>query len=118
LQSSIRLRFADENIVFIYLHSCACYVLHFLCLPDFITLLADHSGRTVWDMNCLRPLKHWDRGFESHSGHGSLCAFILCLCYPVYRKWPCGGLISRPRSPTDWIRLVNWKESQNLKKGL
>jgi hypothetical protein len=34
-------------------------------------------------MNCLRPLKHWDRGFESHLKHGCLCAFILCLCCPV-----------------------------------
>jgi hypothetical protein len=29
-------------------------------------------------MNYLRPLKHWDRGFESHSSHdGCLCA-VLC----------------------------------------
>jgi hypothetical protein len=26
-------------------------------------------------MKCLRPLEHWDRGFESHSRHGRL--FIL-----------------------------------------
>jgi hypothetical protein len=31
---------------------------------------ADQSGRS-----CLRPLEHWDRGFESHSRHG--CLFIL-----------------------------------------
>jgi hypothetical protein len=30
-------------------------------------------------MTCLRPLKHWDREFESHLKHGCLCAFILCL---------------------------------------
>jgi hypothetical protein len=29
--------------------------------------------------NHLRPLEHWDRGFESHSRHGCLYAFILCL---------------------------------------
>jgi hypothetical protein len=28
-------------------------------------------------MNCLRPLKHWDLGFESHLRHECLCAFIL-----------------------------------------
>jgi hypothetical protein len=54
-------------------------------LPDFCTLLvltADHGGRAVWSMNCLRPLEHWGPGFESHSRHGYLCAFILCavLC--------------------------------------
>jgi hypothetical protein len=31
---------------------------------------ADHSGRAVYGMKCLRPLEHWDRGFESHSRHG------------------------------------------------
>jgi hypothetical protein len=35
-------------------------------------------------MNRLRPLEHWDRGFESHLRHGCLCAFILCLCCPMY----------------------------------
>jgi hypothetical protein len=30
-------------------------------------------------MNRLHPLKHWNSGFESHSKHGCLCAFILCL---------------------------------------
>jgi hypothetical protein len=38
---------------------------------------ADHSG-----MSHLRPLEHWGLGFESHSRHGYLCAFILfVLCY-------------------------------------
>jgi hypothetical protein len=35
--------------------------------------------------------------------------FILCLCCPVCRQWPCDGLITRPRSPTvceKWLR--NW----------
>jgi hypothetical protein len=34
-------------------------------------------------MNCLRPLEHWGRGFESHSRHRCLPMFILCLCFPV-----------------------------------
>jgi hypothetical protein len=32
-----------------------------------------------------RLLEHWDRGFESPSRHGCLCAFILCLCCSVCR---------------------------------
>jgi hypothetical protein len=46
---------------------------------------ADHSGRAFQGMNCLRPRKHWDRGFEFRLRHGCLCAFILCLCRPVCR---------------------------------
>jgi hypothetical protein len=46
---------------------------------------ADHIGRAVWGMNCLRPLENWGRGFESHYRHGCLCAFILSLCCPVCR---------------------------------
>jgi hypothetical protein len=49
-------------------------------------------------MNCLRSLERWDRGFESHSRHGCLCAFILCLNCPVCRQRPCDGLITRPRA--------------------
>jgi hypothetical protein len=30
-------------------------------------------------MNSVRPLEHWEHGFESHSRHGCLCAFIV-LC--------------------------------------
>jgi hypothetical protein len=40
---------------------------------------ADQSGRAVEGMKCLRPLEHWDRGFESHSRHECLCTFILCV---------------------------------------
>jgi hypothetical protein len=28
---------------------------------------ADHGGRAVKGMNCLRSLERWNRGFESHS---------------------------------------------------
>jgi hypothetical protein len=41
---------------------------------------ANHSGRANEGMKYLRPLEHWDRGFESHSRHGCLFVFILCLC--------------------------------------
>jgi hypothetical protein len=30
-------------------------------------------------MNRLRALEHWDCGFESHSRHGCLLAFSLCV---------------------------------------
>jgi hypothetical protein len=38
----------------------------------------DHNGRAVEAMKCLRVLKHWDRGFESHSRY-----VFLCLCCSV-----------------------------------
>jgi hypothetical protein len=34
-----------------------------------LLFLADLSDRAVYGMKCLRPLEHWDRGFESHSRH-------------------------------------------------
>jgi hypothetical protein len=46
---------------------------------------ADLSGAAVWGTNSLRPLKHWDRDFESHSSHGCLFAFILGLFCSVGR---------------------------------
>jgi hypothetical protein len=58
----------------------------------------------VEGMNCLRPRKHGDRGFEPHLKHGYLYVFILCLCCPVCagsglaRADPC------PRSPTDCVK--------------
>jgi hypothetical protein len=35
-------------------------------------------------MECLRPLKHWDRVFESHSRHGCVCVGTYSV--PV---WSC-----------------------------
>jgi hypothetical protein len=34
-------------------------------------------------MKFLRPLKHWDHGFESHSSRGCLSTFFQCLCCPM-----------------------------------
>jgi hypothetical protein len=68
-------------------------------LNPVIGLGADHSGRAVQVMNCLRSLEHCHHGFDSHSRHGCLCMFILCLCCSVL----CDELILRPRSPTDCI---------------
>jgi hypothetical protein len=41
---------------------------------------ADHSGRAVGGINSLRPLEHWDRGFESHSRNRCLCVRLFCVC--------------------------------------
>jgi hypothetical protein len=46
------------------------------------------EGRNKWgpitvEARSTAPAKHWGRGFESHSRHGYLSAFILCLCCPV-----------------------------------
>jgi hypothetical protein len=42
---------------------------------------ADHSGRAVYGMYCLRSLERWDRGFESHSSYGCLyCVRLFCIC--------------------------------------
>jgi hypothetical protein len=40
---------------------------------------ADHSGLEVSGMNRLRLLERWNRGLQSHSGHGCLCA-LFCVC--------------------------------------
>jgi hypothetical protein len=69
-------------------------------------------GRLAWGMNCLRPLKHWDRGIESHSRHGCLFAFILCVGRSLATGWsPVQGIL-----PTVY-RLRNWTSSQGPRKG-
>jgi hypothetical protein len=68
-------------------------------------------------MNNLRPLKHWDRGFESVLKHRCLCAFILCLCCPG------SGSDLRGTDPPskEFYRLCkiwrNWKGGQVPTKG-
>jgi hypothetical protein len=66
-------------------------------------------------MNFLRPLKHCGREFASHSRHE--CLRLFCLCVALCRQRPCGGLISRARSPTDWDGedgLQIWKVAANI----
>jgi hypothetical protein len=36
----------------------------------------------------------------------SMYACNLCLCCPVYRQRPYDGLITRPRGPTDCIKMI------------
>jgi hypothetical protein len=70
------------------------------------------TGRSLWPsglgMNWLHLLERWVPGFEPHSRHGCLCAFILCLCCSVCSSWSGHWLIPRPRNPTDceWIKEV------------
>jgi hypothetical protein len=60
-------------------------LFHFL--PAY-TIRADHSGRAVKDMKCLRPLERWDRGFESHSRHQCLCVRLFCVGSGLASSWP------------------------------
>jgi hypothetical protein len=67
------------------MHSEGLHYLYFT--PNFVGVMEsseDHSGRTVEGMNYLRPLERGGRGFETHSEHGCMCVFILCLCRSVY----------------------------------
>jgi hypothetical protein len=57
-----------------------------ICLhsgPYCILLPITVAGLAVYGMNCLRPLEHWVRGFESHSRYGCLCLVcvfvVLCI---------------------------------------
>jgi hypothetical protein len=63
--------------------------------------VADHSGRVVCGMKYLRPLKHSDRGFESHSKHAWPFAFLPSFVLACVGSGLATGLIPRPRSPTD-----------------
>jgi hypothetical protein len=91
---------------------------YFVFFDQYISVVAEHSGRAVWGMNCLRSLERWDRGFDSHSSHRCLCAFILCLCCSVCRQRPCYGLIPRPRSPTNWYGIKKLKKRPKSNKRL
>jgi hypothetical protein len=62
-------------------------------------------------MNRFRRLKRWDRGFETHYGHGCLSAFILfvlsCVGSGLATAWsPVQGVL-----PTVYT-LRNWKSGQ------
>jgi hypothetical protein len=53
---------------------------------------AYHSGHAVWGMNCFRSLEHWCRRCESHSRHGYLCAFVLCVGSGLATGCPTGSV--------------------------
>jgi hypothetical protein len=55
------------------------------------------NGRAVWGKYCLRPLEHWDRRFESCSGHGCVSVF-LCVVLSSVGRCLDAELIPHPRS--------------------
>jgi hypothetical protein len=78
--------FFYQNFILSSLLSHACY--EYTSRPPepvLFDLPTSICGRTVYGMNCLLSLEHWDRGFEYHSRHGCLCMFLLCLCCSVCR---------------------------------
>jgi hypothetical protein len=90
------------------------------CVND---VLSEHRERlTNYEGYILKGRWQWQRGLKHEPSSGSLtlgswirillkawifvCAFILCLCCPVYRYLPCDGLITRPVSPIAQKRAV------------
>jgi hypothetical protein len=63
------------------------------------------------------PLERLDRGFECHSRHGCLCAFILRLFCCVCSWLPCDGLIPRPRSHNECVYIKRLKKRGQDSKG-
>jgi hypothetical protein len=57
----------------------------------------------------LRQLKHWDRGFKSHSRDGCLCAFILLMLNCVGM-----GFVTRWSPSKEFYRFCT--RSRNLKE--
>jgi hypothetical protein len=48
---------------------------------------ADHSGRVVWGRKCLRPLKYWNRDFESRSRHECIYSVFVLYCVGNGFRW-------------------------------
>jgi hypothetical protein len=61
-------------------------------------------GRAVWGVG-QRPLACWDRGFESHRGHGCL-SVVSVVCCQVGVSATSRTLVQR--SPTDCARRCVW----------
>ena len=84
-----------------------------IVLLDYYTreslMKAGPSGRAVQGVG-LRPLACWDRGFESHRGHGcsSVVSVVCCQVEVSATSW---SLVQR--SPTDCDASFVW--SRNLK---
>jgi hypothetical protein len=73
-------------------------------------------------MNCLRPLEHWDRGFESHSRHGCLSAFILfalsCVGNGLATGWsPVQGVLPTVLGLGNWIEPKRFTDAPCSKLG-
>jgi hypothetical protein len=62
------------------------------CIISNLLLHCRSDGRAVCCMNCLLPLEHWGRWFESHSRHGWLCGLfcvsaVLCVGSGLATAW-------------------------------
>jgi hypothetical protein len=66
-------------LVHLQISAFSCRSNAFLIFCDILCVNVEQC------MNRLRLLDRWDHGFESHSRHGDLCTFVLCLCYSVCR---------------------------------
>jgi hypothetical protein len=49
------------------------------CIIIIIMEVAGPNDRAVWGTYGLRPLEHWDRGFESRSRHGCVSVFFCVV---------------------------------------
>jgi hypothetical protein len=80
-------------------HTVICWAITLVFHNDY-----NFNRRSQWArglrLEPSSPAQTLECGFESHSRHGCLCAFILRLCRSVCRQRPCDGLIPLPRSPT------------------
>jgi hypothetical protein len=69
---------------------------------------------TVDEQKCLRPLKHWELGFESHSRHEYVTEFPVLSCIGSGLET---GLIKRPRIPTSFhiFRIISeWEQARGI----
>jgi hypothetical protein len=58
---------------------------------------------------CLRPLEHWDHGFESHARHGYKSTYFSVFVLSCVGSGLCDGMNLRPMNPTSWsvsFRLI------------
>jgi hypothetical protein len=61
--------------------------------------VTDQNGGAVIGAFCVRPLKHWNCAFISHSGHGFVSAF---LCVVSVLTWTGGLTAVVVKSPIFW----------------
>jgi hypothetical protein len=71
--------------------------------------IADPSDRAVWGVG-LRPSACWDRGFESHPGHGCLTCTVL-----VSGRGLCDGPIPLPEESYRMWCVLEYDQVTNQK---
>jgi hypothetical protein len=54
-------------------------IIFIVCVTVSVSTVAGPSGRAVQGVG-LRPSAYWDRGFESHRGHGCLSLVSVMAC--------------------------------------